>query len=45
MRKELVPEPGYPKLKRVDLKEFPIPCYAQVKYDGELTYLIKEEEG
>lgn len=45
MRKDLVPKPGYPKLKRVGLDQFPIPCYVQVKYDGELTYVRKDEEG
>lgn len=44
IRKQLIPQPEYPKVKRGELKEFPIPCYAQVKYDGELTYLQKGEE-
>ena len=32
------------KVRRVRLSEIPLPAYAQVKYDGELTYLWKDEE-
>lgn len=28
-----------------DLSEMPIPCFATFKYDGELTYLLRNEEG
>lgn len=45
IRKDLIPEPGYPKVKNEELDEFPIPCYVQVKYDGELTYLLQKENG
>lgn len=45
IEKDLVPEPEYPKVKRAELSDFPMPCYAQVKYDGELTYLTRDSEG
>jgi len=38
--KEAIPKNEYPKVRATSLDDAPIPCFAQIKYDGELTYLV-----
>jgi len=41
--RDAIPKPEYPNLKWAKLSEMPIPCFAQIKYDGELTYLLRKQ--
>ena len=42
--RDAVPKPEYPKVRWAELSEMPVPCFAQIKYDGELTYILRKED-
>jgi len=42
--RDAIPEPQYPKVRWAKLMEMLIPCFAQIKYDGELSYLLRRED-